>query len=244
MHCLTPKGSSSHEHCLGLSFVASEDKSWSIHESVVPLHLYYVNMLSHGSFSTSVLDGHSFVVHIFLSAWLIGAVNQVLVLSRTTKALDFRWSWSNNVSKFIHETKEQRLEAVETRYYMEHYGTLWNIMEHYGTLWNIMEHYGTLWNIMEHYGTLWNIMEHYGTLWTMEIYGTNLLASFKHLTRFLTGPTLSENCFKDDLHSAEGFFMVHFSLMKSTPWRLAIKSGRLTSISGTHLDDLGWMFED
>ena len=90
MHCLTPKGSSSHEHCLGLSFVATEDKSWSIHESAVPLQLYYVNMLSYGSFSTSVLDGHYFVVHIFLSAWLIGAVNQVLVLSRTTKALDFR----------------------------------------------------------------------------------------------------------------------------------------------------------
>jgi hypothetical protein len=60
-------------------------------------------------------------------------------------------------------------------------------------------------------------MEHYGTLWTMAIYGTNRLASFKHLTRFLTGPTLSENCFKDDLHSAEGFFMVHFSLTHEIP---------------------------
>ena len=72
-----------------------------------------------------------------------------------------------------------------------------------------MEHYGTLWNIMEHYG-LWKSMEQ--IVWPV----SNI-----SITRFLPGPTLSENCFKDDLHSAEGFFTVHFSL----------------KISGTHWDD-------
>jgi len=94
-------------------------------------------------------------------------------------------------------------------------------------------YYGTLWNIMEHYG-LWKSMEQ--IVWPV----SNI-----SITRFLPGPTLSENCFKDDLHSAKGFFMVHFSLTHEIPLETGHKKLAIDrKISGTHWDDLGWMFED
>lgn len=89
-----------------------------------------------------------------------------------------------------------------------------------------------------YYGTLWNLVD-YGNLWNKSF------GQFQTFNAFPDRTNLERELFQRWPALSRGIFHGPFQPDSwNSPWRLAIKSGRLTSISGRHWDDLGWMFED